>query len=95
MGNDPVSGKQMVVKDAASAVRHDGEYNASLRKSDSVEELTDERAAEAAGGEAAKGPGSQADDHPQAGRGEEAGCRKKATAAKKPAAKKAPAKAQR
>jgi DNA topoisomerase-1 len=34
----------------------DGEYNASLRKSDSVETLTDERAAELLAEKRAKGP---------------------------------------
>ena len=47
MGNDPVSGKPMVVKDGRfGPYVTDGETNASLRKADSVEELTDERAAE-------------------------------------------------
>jgi DNA topoisomerase-1 len=47
LGNDPVSGKPMVVKDGRfGPYVTDGETNASLRKADSVEELTDERAAE-------------------------------------------------
>jgi DNA topoisomerase-1 len=47
MGDDPVSGKKMVVKDGRfGPYVTDGETNASLRKADSVEELTDERAAE-------------------------------------------------
>jgi DNA topoisomerase-1 len=42
-----VSGKKMVVKDGRfGPYVTDGETNASLRKADSVEELTDERAAE-------------------------------------------------
>ncbi|WP_460396464.1 type I DNA topoisomerase [Actinophytocola sediminis] len=57
MGNDPVSGKPMVVKDGRfGPYVTDGEYNASLRKSDSVEELTDERAAELLAEKRAKGP---------------------------------------
>jgi DNA topoisomerase-1 len=57
MGNDPVSGKPMVVKDGRfGPYVTDGEYNASLRKSDSVETLTDERAAELLAEKRAKGP---------------------------------------
>ncbi len=47
MGVDPVSGQKMVVKDGRfGPYVTDGEFNASLRKGDTVEELTDERAAE-------------------------------------------------
>jgi DNA topoisomerase I len=47
MGADPVSGKQMVVKEGRfGPYVTDGETNASLRKGDLVEELNDERAAE-------------------------------------------------
>ncbi|MPZ82064.1 MAG: type I DNA topoisomerase [Actinophytocola sp.] len=57
MGNDPVSGKPMVVKDGRfGPYVTDGEFNASLRKSDSVEALTDERAAELLAEKRAKGP---------------------------------------
>jgi DNA topoisomerase I len=57
MGNDPVSGKPMVVKDGRfGPYVTDGEYNASLRKSDSVEALTDERAAELLAEKREKGP---------------------------------------
>ncbi|SFB09375.1 DNA topoisomerase I [Amycolatopsis marina] len=57
LGNDPVSGKPMVVKDGRfGPYVTDGEYNASLRKSDSVEELDDERAAELIAEKRAKGP---------------------------------------
>jgi DNA topoisomerase-1 len=57
MGNDPVSGKPMVVKDGRfGPYVTDGEFNASLRKSDSVETLTDERAAELLAEKRAKGP---------------------------------------
>ncbi len=76
MGNDPVSGKPMVVKDGRfGPYVTDGEYNASLRKSDSVETLTDERAAELIAEKRAKGPAP-----------------KKTVRRKAPAAKKAPAK---
>jgi DNA topoisomerase-1 len=57
LGNDPVSGKPMVVKDGRfGPYVTDGEFNASLRKSDSVEDLTDERAAELLAEKRAKGP---------------------------------------
>jgi DNA topoisomerase-1 len=57
MGNDPVSGKPMVVKDGRfGPYVTDGESNASLRKTDSVETLTDDRAAELLAEKRAKGP---------------------------------------
>ncbi|WP_106177702.1 type I DNA topoisomerase [Prauserella shujinwangii] len=57
LGNDPASGKPMIVKDGRfGPYVTDGEYNASLRKSDSVEDLTDERAAELLAEKRAKGP---------------------------------------
>jgi DNA topoisomerase-1 len=57
MGNDPASGKPMVVRDGRfGPYVTDGEYNASLRKADSVETLTDERAAELLAEKRAKGP---------------------------------------
>ncbi|HET6877359.1 MAG TPA: type I DNA topoisomerase, partial [Jatrophihabitans sp.] len=47
LGEDPATGKKMVVKDGRfGPYVTDGETNASLRKGDSIEELTDERAAE-------------------------------------------------
>ncbi|SDO91333.1 DNA topoisomerase-1 [Lentzea jiangxiensis] len=81
LGNDPVSGKPMVIKEGRfGPYVTDGEANASLRKSDSVETITDERAAELLAEKRAKGPVKKKAPA------------KKATAAKKPAAKKAPAK---
>jgi DNA topoisomerase I len=80
MGNDPVSGKPMVVKDGRfGPYVTDGEFNASLRKSDSVETLTDERAAELIAEKRAKGPAPKRTT-------------RKATTTTKTAAKKAPAK---
>ena len=74
-----MSGKPMVVKDGRfGPYVTDGETNASLRKTDSVETLTDERAAELLAEKRAKGPVTK--KAPQEGPGEEA------------AAKKAPAK---
>jgi DNA topoisomerase-1 len=47
LGTDPASGKPMVIKDGRfGPYVTDGEANASLRKSDTVETLTDERASE-------------------------------------------------
>jgi DNA topoisomerase-1 len=57
LGNDPVSGKPMVVKEGRfGPYVTDGETNASLRKDDSIEELTDERAAELLADRRARGP---------------------------------------
>ncbi|SDH23254.1 DNA topoisomerase-1 [Lentzea fradiae] len=82
LGNDPVSGKPMVIKDGRfGPYVTDGEANASLRKTDSVETITDERAAELLAEKRAKGPVKK-----------KAPAKKAATTAKKPAAKKAPAK---
>ncbi|HEY1972532.1 MAG TPA: topoisomerase C-terminal repeat-containing protein, partial [Pseudonocardia sp.] len=47
LGTDPATGKQMVIKDGRfGPYVTEGETNASLRKGDSVEEITDARAAE-------------------------------------------------
>ncbi|HET8643312.1 MAG TPA: type I DNA topoisomerase [Pseudonocardiaceae bacterium] len=60
LGTDPVSGKPMVVKDGRfGPYVTDGEVNASLRKGDSVDALTDERAAELLAEKRAKGGGSK------------------------------------
>ena len=57
LGNDPVSGAPLVVKAGRfGEYVTDGEYNATLRKDDSVEELTLERAAELLAERRAKGP---------------------------------------
>ncbi|TLW92992.1 type I DNA topoisomerase [Saccharomonospora piscinae] len=57
LGDDPVSGKPIVVKDGRfGPYVTDGEYNASLRRSDSVDDLTQERAAELLAEKRAKGP---------------------------------------
>jgi len=57
LGPDPVSGKPMVVKDGRfGPYVTDGEFNATLRKGDEIEELTDERAAELIAEKRAKGP---------------------------------------
>jgi DNA topoisomerase-1 len=57
LGNDPVSGKPMVVKDGRfGAYVTDGETNATLRKADDPESLTAERGAELLAEKRAKGP---------------------------------------
>ena len=79
LGNDPISGKPMLVKDGRfGPYVTDGEYNATLRRGDSVEEITPERAAELLAEKRAKGPAKKT-------------ARKKSTA-KKTTAKKSTAK---
>jgi DNA topoisomerase I len=57
LGNDPVSGQPVVVKSGRfGEYVTDGEYNATLRKDDSVEEITIERAAELLAERRARGP---------------------------------------
>ncbi|HVX42762.1 MAG TPA: type I DNA topoisomerase [Mycobacteriales bacterium] len=57
MGDDPATGKPMVVKDGRfGPYVTDGETNASLRKDDEVESLTIERAAELLADRRARGP---------------------------------------
>ncbi|MDQ1731947.1 MAG: topoisomerase, partial [Pseudonocardiales bacterium] len=57
LGDDPVSGKPMVVKDGRfGPYVTDGETNASLRRDDSVEEITTERGAELLADRRARGP---------------------------------------
>ena len=76
MGIDPDTEKPMVVKDGRfGPYVTDGETNASLRKGDTVEELTDERAAELLAIRRAAGPAKKK-------------AKKKAPAKKKAAAKK-------
>ena len=61
LGNDPVSGQPVVVKAGRfGEYVTDGEYNATLRKDDSVEKITLERAAELLAERRAKGPAKKA-----------------------------------
>jgi DNA topoisomerase-1 len=92
LGNDPVSGQPVVVKAGRfGEYVTDGEYNATLRKEDSVESITIERAAELLAERRAKGPAKKA-----AKKGAKKAPAKKAagtrTTAKKTAAKKTAAK---
>jgi DNA topoisomerase-1 len=85
LGNDPVSDKPIVVKEGRfGPYVTDGETNASLRKEDSVEQITTERAAELIAERRERGPSKPK----KAARKAPA----KKAAAKKTAAKKAPAK---
>jgi DNA topoisomerase I len=57
LGNDPASGKPMVIKDGRfGPYVTDGETNASLRKGDDVLSISDERAAELLADRRARGP---------------------------------------
>ncbi len=61
LGNDPVSGQPIVVKAGRfGEYVTDGEYNATLRKDDSVAEVTLERAAELLAERREKGPAKKA-----------------------------------
>ncbi|AXE37806.1 type I DNA topoisomerase [Acidipropionibacterium virtanenii] len=60
LGEDPTSGKPIVVKDGRfGAYVTDGQTNATLRKDDSVEEITAERAQELLAEKRAKGPSTR------------------------------------
>ena len=57
LGVDPTSGKPIILKDGNwGPYVTDGEHNASLKRGDAVEELTDERAAELLAERRMKGP---------------------------------------
>jgi DNA topoisomerase-1 len=88
LGNDPVSGQPVIVKAGRfGEYVTDGEYNATLRKDDTVESITLERAAELLAERRERGPAKKA-----AKKGAKKAPAKKApakkTAAKKTAAKK-------
>ena len=96
LGNDPVSEKPIVVKEGRfGPYVTDGETNASLRKEDSIESITTERAAELIADRRARGPatGRKAVRRAPAKKAAKKTATKKAatkqTAAKKAAAKKA------
>jgi DNA topoisomerase-1 len=92
LGNDSVSGKPMVVKDGRfGPYVTDGETNASLRKGDSIEELTDVRASELLADRRARGPAKKSPRKATKKAPAKKAAAKK-TAAKKAPAKKAPAK---
>lgn len=89
MGVDPDTDKQMVVKDGRfGPYVTDGETNASLRKGDTIEELTDERAAELLAIRRAAGPAKKKAKKKAPAKKKKAAAKKKAPAKKKAAAKK-------
>ncbi|MGI8664552.1 MAG: type I DNA topoisomerase [Jatrophihabitans sp.] len=89
LGTDPVSGKAMVIKDGRfGPYVTDGETNASLRRDDSVDEITDERASELLADRRARGPVTKKAPARKAAKKAPA----KKTVAKKTVAKKAVAK---
>jgi DNA topoisomerase-1 len=93
LGNDPVSGQPVVVKSGRFGdYVTDGEYNATLRKDDSIEELTLERAAELLAERRAKGPAKKGAKKAPAKKAPAKKAAAKKAAAKKTAAKKTAAK---
>lgn len=93
LGNDPVSGQPVVVKSGRfGEYVTDGEYNATLRKEDSVETITIERAAELLADRRERGPAKKAAKKGAAKKAPAKKTAAKKTAAKKTAAKKAAAK---
>lgn len=89
LGEDPVSGKPVVVKDGRfGAYVTDGETNATLRAADSVEDITPERGYELLAEKRAKGPAKKvAKKAPAKKAAKKAPAKKTAAAAKKTAAK--------
>ncbi len=86
LGNDPVSGQPVVVKDGRfGAYVTDGEFNATLRKDDTPESMTIERAAELLADKRAKGPAPKAKAPARKAKPRKTAAKK--TAAKKPTAK--------
>ncbi|MCL2612886.1 MAG: DNA topoisomerase I, partial [Nocardioidaceae bacterium] len=87
LGKDPVSGQPIVVKAGRfGEYVTDGEYNATLRKDDSVQDITLERAAELLAERRAKGPAKKATKKATKKAATKAPAKK--SAAKKTAAKK-------
>jgi DNA topoisomerase-1 len=93
LGNDPVSGQPVVVKAGRfGEYVTDGEYNATLRKDDSVEAVTLERAAELLAERRAKGPAQKTAKKGAKKAPAKKATRKTATKTTKKATKKATAK---
>jgi DNA topoisomerase-1 len=92
LGVDPVSGKPMVIKDGRfGPYVTDGETNASLRKGDLPETITDERASELLQDRRDRGPAKKRSSKKKAADKKKAPAKKRA-AKKKAGAKKAAAK---
>ncbi len=93
LGTDPVSERPVVVKDGRfGAYVTDGETNATLRREDSVEEITPERGYELLAEKRAKGPVKKAAKKAPAKKAVAKKAPAKKAVAKKAPAKKAPAK---
>lgn len=93
LGNDPVSGQPVIVKAGRfGEYVTDGEYNATLRKDDTVESITLERAAELLAERRERGPAKKGAKKAPAKKTAAKKTAAKKTAAKKTTAKKAPAK---
>jgi len=91
LGNDPVSGKPVVLKEGRfGPYVTDGEINASLRRDDNLETITADRAYELIADRRARGPVKKATRRPAKKTAAKKSAAKKTTAKK--AAKKAPAK---
>ncbi|MCW2829341.1 MAG: topA, partial [Aeromicrobium sp.] len=96
LGNDPVSGSPVVAKDGRFGMYvTDGEYNATLRKDDSLDTLTPERAFELLAERRAKGPAKKGGKKTAKKATKKTAAKKttKKTAAKKTVAKKPATKA--
>ncbi|SEC21229.1 DNA topoisomerase-1 [Nocardioides exalbidus] len=93
LGNDPVSGQPVIVKAGRfGEYVTDGEYNATLRKDDTVESITLERAAELLAERRERGPAKKAAKKGAAKKAPAKKTAAKKTTAKKTAAKKTTAK---
>jgi DNA topoisomerase-1 len=93
LGTDPVSEKPMVIKDGRfGPYVTDGETNASLRKGDEIETITDDRASELLQIRRDAGPSKKKKAAKKKAPAKKKVAAKKAPAKKKAAAKKAPAK---
>ncbi|WP_210503439.1 type I DNA topoisomerase [Nocardioides xinjiangensis] len=91
LGNDPVSGQPVVVKSGRfGEYVTDGEYNATLRKDDTVESITLERAAELLAERRERGPAKKATKGAKKAPAKKTAAKR--TAAKKTATKKTAAK---
>jgi DNA topoisomerase-1 len=89
LGPDPVSGQPVVIKSGRFGdYVTDGEYNATLRKDDTIESMTIERAAELLAERRAKGPAKKATKKATAKKAPAKKATAKKAAAKKTAAKK-------
>jgi DNA topoisomerase-1 len=90
LGEDPATGKPMVIKDGRfGPYVTDGETNASLRKGDEVETITDERAAELLQDRRDRGPVKKRASKKKAAAKKKASAKKRATKTKGGAKKQA------